>query len=223
MKICENCKTAVKGDWKVCPLCQAPLKEGTANTSHKNTSLQDFSLRFSRQNIYRALITISIFAIILYFIIQAIWSFEFFGLEYIMFGLMVTWLSILTFIRKRRNIAKAIVYLLVLLAFVSVYFDYLNGWQGWSLTFNIPILSISTLVGMMISIHFIKLRAEDYVLYLELAALLGFIPFIFLNLGWVVHPLPSLFSVLLSLLVFIFTFKRHRHKIKNELKKRFHI
>lgn len=224
MKFCKNCETNIKGDWRVCPLCQTPLEEKkSANSLESHTSLQNFSLRFDRKKIYQSLTVFSIVVIILYFIIQAIWSFEFFGLEYVLFGLMITWLSILILIRKRRNIVKANVYLLVLFSLVSVYLDYWSGWQGWSLTFMIPILTTATLTAMLISTRFVHLRAEDYVLYLELAAILGFIPFLFLIFNWVIHPLPSLFSVLLSLIVFISTFKKHRDKIKDELQKRFHI
>lgn len=224
MKICHNCDIAIKGDWIACPLCEtALLEKKEKRTDPQQTSLQNFALRFNRKKIYQTLTIFSIAVIILYFIIQAVWGFEFFGVEYVLFGVMVTWLSILILIRKRRNIVKAIVYLLVLFSLFSVYFDYWTGWQGWSLTFIIPILSMATLIAMIISIRFVNLKAEDYVLYLELAAILGFIPFLFLTFDWVMHPLPSLFSVLLSLIVFISTFKRHRQKIKNELEKRFHI
>lgn len=221
MSHCKDCKTKVKGDWQTCPLCGRPLtaKNSTAETS----SFLNPPLRFSRKKIMRVFTIISLFAILFYFITQWVWTFEFFGLEYVLFGLMITWIIILILIRKRRNIVKGIIYLLILCSLIGLYFDYWNGWIGWSITFVIPILSISALIAMMISIQLVDLKAEDYVLYLQLAAIVGIIPLVFLLMNWIGHPLPSLISVILSTIVFISVLIKHKGKIKNELEKRMHV
>lgn len=221
MSHCKVCKATVKGDWKNCPLCGTALINESSDV--QTSSFPNLPLRFSRRKIVRTFVIISLFAILFYFLIQWLWTFEFFGLEYVLFGLMITWMIILILIRKRRNIVKGIIYLLVLCSFVGLYFDYWSGWVGWSVTFVIPILSISALIAMMISIQLVDLQAEDYVLYLQLAAIVGTIPLVFLVMNWVVHPLPSIISVVLSLIVFISVLIKHKSKIKNELEKRMHV
>lgn len=221
MSYCKNCKISVKDDWKYCPLCGTPF--APENADNIPGSFPNFSLRFNRKKINRILSMFSLLAIILYFITQWVWQFGFFGLEYVLFGLMITWLTILILVHKRRNIFKGIIYLLILFSLISLYFDYRSGAVGWSFTFAIPILSIATLFAMLISIQLVSLKTEDYVLYLQLAAILGAIPLVFLIMDWAAHPLPSLISVVLSIVVFITTFIKHRNKINSELKKRFHV
>lgn len=221
MSYCENCKTKVKGNWTNCPLCGTLLMQEDSDT--QASLFLNLPLRFSRRTIVRVFTILSLFTILLYFITQWIWTFEFFGLEYVLFGLMITWMIILILIRKRRNIVKGIIYLLILCSLIGLYFDYWNGWSGWSITFVIPILSIAALIAMLISIQLVDLRAEDYVLYLQLAAIVGIIPLLFLVMNWTGHPLPSLISVILSSIVFISVLIKHKSKIKNELEKRMHV
>lgn len=222
MKHCPACAVYVKGDWSICPLCQTQLKEEKSDQSGE-TDFPDVPLKFNRKKIKNILSLSSVLIIFLYFIAHFIWRFEFFDFEYVLFGIMITWLMMLVIIRKRRNIVKGIVYILLLFSMISLYFDYINGWLGWSMTFVIPILCISALISMFISIQLVHLKAEDYVLYLQLAAIIGLIPVIFLVMDWVVFSLPSLMSIFFSLLMSIAVFFRHRRAVINELEKRMHV
>ncbi|WP_146924099.1 DUF6320 domain-containing protein [Alkalibacterium kapii] len=222
MKHCPACHADFKGDWSTCPLCQTKL-ETNQSTQPEETDFPKAPLKFNRKKIRRILSFSSVLIIFLYFVAHFIWRFKFFDLEYVLFGIMIMWLMMLVIIRKRRNIVKGIVYILFLFSLISLYFDYINGWLGWSLTFVIPILCVSALLSMFISIQVVKLKAEDYVLYLQLAAIMGLIPAVFLVMNWVVFILPSLVSILLSLLMSIAVFFRHRQAVISELEKRMHV
>jgi|GEM_PF-1596269 len=222
MKRCPACQANVKGDWDTCPLCQTPLKV-TQREEQEESDSPSVPLKFNRKKIKQVLSISSVLLIILYFVAHFIWRFQFFNLEYVLFGIMIMWLMMLVIIRKRRNIVKGIVYILILFSLVSLYFDYANGWMGWSLTFVIPILCISALLAMFISIQVVDLRAEDYVLYLQLAAIMGLIPAVFLLMDWVVFALPSLLSVVFSLVMSVAVFFRYRQALIYELEKRMHL
>lgn len=222
MTQCENCHVSVKGDWETCPLCDEPLKD-KEDLEAASSSFLGLPLNFNRQKAYQIFFRLSLCAVLLYFAINYFWTFQFFGLEYVIFGLLITWTLIVIFIRKRRNITKAIIYTLFFISLASVYLDYINGWIGWSLTFVIPIVSISSLLAMFISIQVVHLKIEDYILYLQLASLFGLIPLAFLIMGWVGHPLPSILSVILSLVLFVGILLRYRTLVIEELQKRMHI
>lgn len=223
MKTCPHCQTAVKGEWETCPLCNTSLAIEAKEEKNSPSSFLQLPLKYNRQKAIQVFIRISLLLVLLYFIVQYFWGFQFFGLEYVLFGLLITWTLIVIMVRKSRNIAKAIIYMLFFISLVSMYFDYLNGWLSWSLTFVIPILSISALLAMSISIQVVNLKAEDYVLYLQLAATVGLVPLLFLIMGWVGHPLPSIISVVFSLLVFVVVLLRYRTMLIQELQKRMHI
>lgn len=222
MKTCPRCQASVKGEWAKCPLCKTTLMTDSAEEIKASSFLQ-VPLTFNRQKAMRVFFRLSLILVMLYFIVHYFWAFQFFGFEYVLFGLLITWTLIVILIQKRRNIAKAILYILFFTSLVSIYFDYLNGWLSWSLTFVIPILSISSLLAMSISIQVANLKPEDYVLYLQLAALVGIVPLLFLIMGWVGHPLPSILSVVLSLVMFVSVLLRYRVMMVRELQKRMHI
>lgn len=223
MRTCPNCEASVKGNWESCPLCETTLVIDEAEEENVTSSFLQLPLKFNRQKAIQVFFRISLVLVLLYFIVHYFWGFQFFGLEYVLFGLLITWTLIVILIRKSRNIAKAITYMLFFISLVSIYFDYLNGWLSWSLTFVIPILSISALLAMSISIQVVDLKAEDYVLYLQLAATVGLVPLVFLIMGWVGHSLPSIISVGFSLLVFVVVLLRYRTMLIQELQKRMHI
>ncbi|GEK88662.1 hypothetical protein SAMN04488100_12925 [Alkalibacterium putridalgicola] len=222
MKRCPECHADVKGDWESCPLCQTDLKVPESEKPEES-DFPEVPLKFNRKKIKQVLSLSSVLLIILYFVAHFIWRFQFFNLEYVLFGILIMWLMMLVIIRKRRNIVKGIVYILFLFSLLSLYFDYVNGWLGWSLTFVIPILCISALLAMFISIQVVNLRAEDYVLYLQLAAIAGLIPAVFLLMDWVVFALPSLLSIVFSLVMSVAVFFKHRQAVINELEKRMHV
>lgn len=221
MSYCSNCKIDVKGNWTECPVCQTSL-ELQDNEEKEKSSFAGVPLQYNRQKAIQSFLRYSLIIVFLYFIANYFWPFNFFGLEYVLFGLIITWTIIVILVRKRRNIAKAINYLLFFISLASVYIDYVNGWRGWSITFVVPILSISALVAMRITLRVIKLKAEDYVLYLELAALAGIVPLLFLIMDWVGHTLPSLISVIFSAFMFIGVLLKYRQMLIRELQKRMH-
>lgn len=223
MSSCPNCKILIKNNQNTCPFCQTPLIEIEKRENENRTSFLNPPLRFDRKKLVQAFVIFSLVITLAYFIVQLFYSFHFFGLEYVVFGLLITWVMLVILIRKRRNIVKGIVYLLVFFSMVSVYFDYTDKVIDWSITFVIPILCIAAIVAMCITIWLVDLKVGDYILYIELATIVGIGPLLFLVMGWVSHSLPSILSVLISTMMFTFMLIKHRHKIKIELQKRLHV
>lgn len=221
MSFCPNCKIDVKGNWLECPVCQTSL-EMKNNGENEKSSFAGVPLQYNRQKAIQTFLRYSLIIVFIYFVLNYFWPFKFFGLEYVLFGLIITWTIIVILVRKRRNIAKAINYLLFFISLASIYIDYVGGWQGWSITFVVPILSISALVAMRISLRVVKLKVEDYVLYLELAAIAGIVPLLFLIMDWVGHSLPSLISVVFSAFMFTGVLLKYRQMLIRELQKRMH-
>lgn len=73
---------------------------------------------------------------------------------------------------------------------------------------------------MLIAVKVIRLNVFDYILYLQLAALLGTIPSLFLFLNWTTVRWPSVVSIFLSVFLFVFFLVTQWQTIVSELKKR---
>lgn len=219
MRRCPECQADIKGNWTKCPLCHTPLEGGKPVSS----PYPDVALRFDRNKGQRILVVASFFIILASFPLGLFWRGQFGGLQGALFGILTMWLAVLVLIRKRRNLAKGILYLLVSLSLICAYLDYLVGWTGWSLTYAIPILCCSSLLAMFLAVRFVKMKAGDYVLYVLSAALLGLVPMLFLILEWVFNPIPSWTSVGLSVVLLLLILLFRGSEIRRELAKRLFI
>ncbi|WP_027108306.1 DUF6320 domain-containing protein [Lacticigenium naphthae] len=218
MKYCPECKIELKGDPPNCPLCEATVIDRDGEV--EPNPYPEIPLRFRRERIFRYLIGFSLLIILSYILAELFFDLSVGFVEYLLFAVVSLWVSMLILIRKRRNIAKSIVYLLVTFSLLSLYLDAIQGWSGWSLTYAIPSISISALLAMQISVRMVRMEIGDYILYIQLAALLGIIPGVFLLFNWTSSPVFSLFSFGLSSVFFLGMLIRHRYAIRLELKKR---
>lgn len=217
MRKCDHCKVEINGDWATCPLCRQAIDQtGEVIPS----SYPDVPLQFNNQRIIKWLVWLSLLIILVIFAFAYIWRGEIRVFEGAVLGIGTIWLIVLIIVRKRRNLAKSVLYLLVSLSLVSAYLDYLLGWTGWSLTYAIPIFCSASLVGMFVSTRLVYLKPGDYILYLAVADILGLVPAIFLIFGWVTVATPAGISVFLSVLTLILIVLFRWPDIRRELEKR---
>lgn len=220
MNHCPQCQIDIKGDWKHCPLCSTPLNIGDKRVS---SPYPDVPLKFNRQKGTKILSFVSLAIIFITFVVGLLWRGRIQSLQGALFGIMTMWLVVLIIIRKRRNLTKSILYLLVCLSLICIYFDYLNGWTAWSTTYAVPIICGFSLLAMFLAVRFVKMKIGDYILYLLAASILGLIPALFLLFDWVRNPIPAWISFGLSLSFLVATLVFRGREIQHELQKRLFI
>ena len=220
MSSCKSCKVEIKGDWDACPLCRNPVKRSETS---EPSPFPDIPLRFQRNLAIRILTFISLTIVALSFLVDRIRPLKINLPVLAAFGAISMWAIVASIISKRRNIAKSIVYQVAILSILAVFWDYYLGWIGWSLDYAIPILCMSAMTAMFIANRVVKLKAGDYLLYLLIGAVMGLIPFLFIVFGWVVHQIPSMLSIFLSLMMIAAIVIFQGKEILLELQKRMHI
>jgi hypothetical protein len=82
---------------------------------------------------------------------------------------------------------------------------------------------MSAMTAIFIANRVVKLKAGDYLLYLLIGAVMGLIPFLFIVFGWVVHQIPSMLSIFLSLMMIAAIVIFQGKEILLELQKRMHV
>lgn len=221
MRHCSNCQVDISGDWDTCPLCHNPIR--TKGIDVQDSPFPDIPLRFQKYLAIKILTFLSVIMVVLSFIIYHIWPIRTNWPLLVLFGLISMWLIVESIIRKKRNIAKSIVYQIAILSLLSVLWEYYLGWSGWSVNYAIPIICSSALVAMFVSVRVVKLEVGDYVLYILIGALLGLIPLLFNLFGWITHQFPSFVSVCLSVVMLAAVMVFRGHEIASELQKRMHL
>lgn len=218
MRRCSECSVDVEGAWTRCPLCAAALVgDATAGP------LPTVPLRFSRRRVVRALFAASIAVIVGSFAAQLLFSrgaADLGVLRFVWLGVITMWLVVLMAVRKRRNIAKGTVYLVVMVGLLCVYWDYLTGWHRWSLTYAVPIVCACSIVALLIAVRVLRTEVGEYIVYSGLTMILGLAPLGFLAFGWVTTPLPSAICGALSVFALVMIQVTRGVYLRHELTKR---
>lgn len=221
MRRCAECLVRVEGDWERCPLCRAPL------IGHATPSpLPDAPLVYSRRRVLRTLFVTSLAVIAASLLAQLLFRQGLAGfgaVRSVWLGIATMWLVVLMAVRKRRNVAKGTVYLVVLVGLLCVYWDYLTGWHRWSVTYAVPIVCACAVVALLITVRVMRIEVGEHILYSALTVLLGLVPLVFLALGWTTTPLPSAICGVLSLGVLGLLQLARGAEVRHELAKRLHL
>lgn len=189
MSRCVECVVEIEGTWAQCPLCGAWV-EGEATQS----PLPAVPLKYSRRRVLKILFLSSIAVILVSFAVQLFFTrgaAAVGAVRSVWLGIMTMWLLVTMTVRKRRNVAKNTVYLVVLVGLICVYWDYLTGWHGWSVSYAVPIVCASAIVGLLLTVRLLRTKVSEHIVYSGLTVLLGLAPIVFLIFGWVDDVLPS--------------------------------
>ncbi|WP_178946145.1 DUF6320 domain-containing protein [Kocuria sp. TGY1127_2] len=221
MRRCTECAVDIEGTWTLCPLCGAPVAGETVPSP-----MPTVPLTFSRRRVLKVLFLTSIAVIAASLAGQLLLGRgpEGFGvLRSSWLGVTAMWLVVLMAIRKRRNVAKGTVYLVVLIGLVCVYWDYLTGWRAWSLTYAVPIVCASSIVALLITLWAMHLEVAEHILYSGLTVLLGLAPIGFLAFGWVTNPLAPAICGALSVIALVVLQLARGAEVRRELVRRLHL
>lgn len=221
MMRCAACSVDIEGDWARCPLC------GSATTGDPSPDpYPTVALRFTRRRVLRTLFLSSLVVIAASFVAQLLFARDGDGigvLRSVWLGIAAMWLVVLMAARKRHNVAKGTLYLVILIGGVSLYWDYLTGWHGWSLSYAVPIVCACSVVALLITVRVMQVEIGDHILYSGLTVLLGLAPVVFLAVGWVNNPVPSVICGIVAVLALALLQIARGRPVRHELAKRLHL
>ncbi len=222
---CLQCNVRIRGDKIRCPLCGNSLPHAgeILKLEHPRDVFPYIEAEFKSHLAVRILVFISLVTVILSFAIAQFFESEINWPLLILLGIGSMWLIASNVLRKRRSLAKVITWQVTLLSLLALLWDFVIGWQGWSLDFAIPILCIAATAAMFVIAQVRHLDAQDYIVYLSLTALFGLFPMLFLLFSWVNIIIPSILSVVISSIMLAAILIFQWEAIMSELSKRLHI
>lgn len=219
MQYCEHCKVNIRDNKQRCPLCQNSLPEASEDTP------RIFPYIPMRYNSYMALkiliflsitIIVSSYAIYILFPVNVNWP------KYVILTIISIWIILAVAMHKRNNIPKSMIWQVGVLSLILVFWDLITGFNGWSLNYGIPLISVAAMVVLFITAKIMHLKAKNYLFYLLLDILYGFVPLLFILFGMVTVVFPSVICIAVSVISFAALLLFQGDDIKDELNKRLH-
>lgn len=218
MLYCENCKVTITGNHEKCPLCQGdvigePSKTNTFPIIKETRHLINLILKIT------ALITIVISAIsvLINLGIGGRWSL------YVIAGCITGWIVIWITVKMHGNITKNSIWLTVIISILSIIWDISTGYRGWSIDYVLPIICCFAMIEMFVVANIMKLRIEDYIVYLIIDIIFGIVPLVFFLLGIVKNIYPSLICVAGSIISLSILIIFEGKALKAEITRRIHL
>lgn len=222
MQYCNHCKVYIRENKEKCTLCNNILPDYHIDKNN-NKYFPVIVPYYKKHLAIRIMAFISIVTIVLSFAINMIFPSQINWPLLVLFGLISTWLGLISVVQKRYNIPRKIIRQVIIISLLSIFWDWQIGWKGWSLDYVIPIICISAIIIMYVTAKIMKLSISNYITYALIDGLIGIIPLLFILFDWVKVKYPSIISVALSIIFLSAIFIFHGEDIKDEMNKRMHI
>ncbi|MDD2992392.1 MAG: DUF6320 domain-containing protein [Pygmaiobacter sp.] len=197
MQQCNHCKISVTGAPQRCPLCQGELTGIPCGEEEVFPVLgQAKGMRlFFKIGIFCSSAAALICLAINFMLPGPVW-----WAGYVVAGLASVWLLVGFALRKRHNIPKTILWLVVLCSVLALLWDHFTTNNGWAIDYAIPIACSGAMVTLMILPRILRMRVSDYLFYLIIDILFGILPLVFYFTGLLNGPLiPSVICVCIAL------------------------
>ncbi|WP_022768791.1 DUF6320 domain-containing protein [Butyrivibrio sp. NC2007] len=221
MQICQKCNVKIRGRKECCPLCQGRLKEVEGDDNPSFPILE--KRKISNITFLKMCTFLFIASEIIFGAINIMTKGEFSFIGPVMLGLFVGWIDVIATMYLRNNLIKVITFEVVVAIVVDLYIDIKTGFHGWSVNWMIPMTLIGLAIATNIIAWVLKLRLDEYILYIVLDFVMALVQIIFIRNGMNTFPWPAVASIITYMILIaaliIFRFR----DLKNASEKMFNI
>lgn len=219
MKYCDKCHVNVRGQNRICPLCQGKLSGQSSEIMYPkiNSVLKQYELFF--KILIFGTVSAGIAALAVNMIIpqSGFWSL------FVVLGIMCFWISLGSAFKNRHNLPGNITSQVLLISALSVIWDLITGWHGWSLNFVFPCVCAFAMLSLGILAKLLNLPPGDYQICLTVDIIFGAVPMLFYLTGISDVAIPSVVCTAISIISFVFILLFNGKEIREEIIRRFHI
>jgi len=221
MQICQKCNVKIRGRKECCPLCQGRLKEVEGEDNPSFPILE--KRKISNITFLKMCTFLFVASEIIFGAINIMTAGEFSFIGPVMLGILVAWIDVIATMYLRNNLIKVITFEVIVAIVVDYYIDIKTGFHGWSINWMIPMTLIGLAIATIVIAMALKLRLDEYILYIVLDFVMALIQIIFIRNGMNSFPWPAVASIITYMIIIaalvIFRFR----DLKNASEKMFNI
>ena len=209
MQYCPKCKIVIRGDKTCCPLCEGKVlgKKDVLRTGldKKMYDINDFSeeseapyptlpeRRINGVTFVKICTFLLGIIIVMGAAIKYLFGDSVTWVPVFILGSVVLWLDILAIMRYRYNILKVLTIEVIVAIIINYYVDKKTGFYGWSVSWMIPFSLVGHTILSWIVAQVMKLRFEEYIIYIVMDAVMAFSQIIFIWNGENSVPYAAVF------------------------------
>ena len=221
MQYCKKCNVKIRGRKECCPLCQGQLYETEGD---ENPAFPVLGKRkISSFTFLKVCTFLFIASEIVFGTINIMTKGEFSFIGPVMLGILVAWVDILATMYLRNNLIKVITFEVLVAIVVDYYIDKKTGFHGWSVNWMIPMTLIGLAIVTIITAMILKLRLDEYILYIVFDFVMALLQIIFIKNGENTFPWPAVISIM-SYMILIAALVIFRFRdLKNASEKMFNL
>ncbi|MBO6242815.1 MAG: hypothetical protein J6O61_18610 [Butyrivibrio sp.] len=221
MQICPKCKVNIRGNKSCCPLCQGKLKnvEGELSPSFPTIKRK----KISNITFLKVCTFLFVASEIVFTTINIMTAGKYPFISPVMLGILAGWITIITTMYLRNNLIKVITWEVIVAIVIDIYVDIHTGFKGWSIEWMIPLTLIGLAIATIITAHVLKLRLDEYILYLVLDLVMVLLQIILIRNGVNQVPWPAVSSVMIYLILFAAVIIFRFNDLKNASEKMFNM
>ncbi len=224
MQYCPKCNVKIRGKKSCCPLCQGKLQEDREMQVVLEPPFPKISHKGMSGITFLKVCTFIFIALeIIFGTVDIMTGRQFSFIGVVMLGILVGWADILATMYFRNNLLKVITWEVFFAIVIDYYIDMKTGFHAWSINWMIPATLIALAVATNVIATVMKLRLDEYILYLVFDFFMALVQIIFIRNGMNTFPWPAAISVMIYMIMLagliIFRFR----DLKNASEKMFNI
>ncbi|MDC7294030.1 MULTISPECIES: DUF6320 domain-containing protein [unclassified Butyrivibrio] len=221
MQYCPKCKVNIRGNKRCCPLCQGQLKDSELQMEPPFPRIK--MNKVSNITFMKMCTFLFIALEIIFETINIMTHREHSFIGVVMLGLVAGWVTIITTLYLRNNLLKVITWEVFVAIVVDIYIDMKTGFLGWSLVWMVPGTLIGLAIATIIIAKVLKLRLDEYALYIVFDILMSLIQIIFIRNGMNKFPWPAGISIMIYLILGVAMVIFRFRDLKNASQKMFNM
>ena len=239
MYYCPKCKIVIRGDKTCCPLCEGKILDRKdvlrTGLDKKMYDINDFSEESEapyptlpeRRISGVTFVKICTFLLGIIIVMGAALKYLFGDLvtwvPLFILGSVVLWLDILAIMRYRYNILKVLTIEGIVAIIINYYVDKKTGFYGWSVVWMIPFTLVGHTILSWIVAKLMKLRFEEYIIYIVMDAVMAFMQIIFIRNGENTVPYAAVFVMAAFAITLIATFLFRFRELRSATSRMFNV
>lgn len=221
MQYCPKCKVSIRGNKRVCPLCQGQLKESELQMEDAFPVIK--KKRMSEITVMKVSTFIAIALEIIFGTIDIMTQGKYSFIGLVMLGIAVCWVTVITTLYLRNNLLKVINWEVLVAIVVDIYIDMHTGFLGWSLSWMVPATLIALAIATIIIAKVTDLRLDEYALYIVWDLIMALVQIIFIRNGMNKFPWPAVISIMIYLILGVALVIFRFRDLKNASQKMFNM